>query len=127
MAKLVSVSWKSMGSGSPSRASRAARWSEGSSIQASPVWVEKNTSGPTLTKAGIVFNRPALNVFDLLGEPKLAIHPLFARSTFDFFAVHVVLQTPVESKFHGTVHAAFRPGCCSLCTIASTESSSTVT
>jgi len=32
-------------------------------------------------KAGIVFSRPALNVFDLLGEPKLALHPVFARSS----------------------------------------------
>jgi hypothetical protein len=38
------------GLGVLSRASRAARWSEGSSIQASPVWVEKNTSGRTVTK-----------------------------------------------------------------------------
>src|SRR5258707_3192532 len=38
----------------------------------------------------------------------LARHPLFARSTLDLFTVHVVLQTPVESSCHGTVHAAFR-------------------
>src|SRR5712671_7833327 len=37
------------GSGSPPAASLAASWSAGSSIQASPVSVEKNTSGPMVT------------------------------------------------------------------------------
>src|SRR5438552_16132382 len=49
MAKLVSDSSMWTGSGSPPTASLAASWSAGSSIQASPVSVEKNTSGPMRT------------------------------------------------------------------------------
>src|SRR6202795_2853771 len=49
MAELDSVSSMCTGSGSPPAASLAARWSARSSIQASPVSVEKNTSAPMET------------------------------------------------------------------------------
>src|SRR5262249_49880405 len=46
---------------------------------------------------------------DLLGETKLlTLYPLFPRPTLDLFTVHVVLQSPVASSSHGTIHAAFR-------------------
>src|SRR6201987_5566193 len=60
-------------------------------------------------KAGIIFSSPALNVVDLLGETKfLILYPLFPQSTLDLFTVHVVLQSPVASSSHGTIHAAFQ-------------------
>jgi hypothetical protein len=44
-------------------------------------------------KASVVFSRPVLNVFYLLGEEKvLALDPLFPWSALDLFAVHVVVQ-----------------------------------
>ena len=58
-------------------------------------------------KASVVFSRPVLNVFYLLGEAKvLALHPLFLWSSLDLFTVQVVLQIPVDSSSHGTVRKA---------------------
>src|SRR5262249_54628292 len=60
-------------------------------------------------KAGVICSGPALNVLDLLGEAKLlARHRLLCRSFLDLFTVHVVLQSPVESSSHGTIHEALR-------------------
>src|SRR5258707_10587763 len=96
IAKLVSLSWKSMGSGSPSRASRAASWSEGVQHPGISSFGRKEHQRAGGNKAGIVLSGPALNVLDLLGEVQLlSRHPLFARSTLDLFTVHVV-QVPME-------------------------------
>jgi hypothetical protein len=61
---------------------------EGSSIDASPVWVEKEHQRADGDKASVVFSRPALNVFYLLGEAKvLALRaPTRKRTAFGRFS-----------------------------------------
>src|SRR6516225_1092994 len=88
-----------IGSGSPSRASRAASWSEGSSSHASPDLLENRMSRPHRTRdqyrsahpvhASGVVGCPTLNVADFIGETKaLAIHHALARSTLDAGVCH---------------------------------------
>src|SRR6516165_2183875 len=116
-----------MGSGSPSRASRAARWSEGSNIQVSSLGRKEHQRADG-DEAGIVLSGAALNVLDLLGKTKLlTIDRLFPRSTLDLFTVHVLLQSRSRIKFPWNYSRSFSAGCCSLYTTASIESSSTVT
>lgn len=75
IAKLASLSLTWKGSGSPSRTSRAASQSEGSSSHASPDSVEIEDQQADDYDAPVVLGGPILNVANLVGEAKaLAIH-----------------------------------------------------
>src|SRR5258708_1133546 len=85
-----------IGSASPSRASRAARWSEGSRSHASPDLLENRMGLPMLITRPVV-GCSTLNVADLIGETEaLAVHHALARSTLD------------AGVCHGTFHQVVR-------------------
>src|ERR1700736_6628552 len=93
-----------------------------------PAWGRKEHQRADADQASVVFSRPALNIFYLLGEAKVfAFHPLFPWSSLDLFTVHVVLQIRSRVKFPWNCSKSSLLSCCSLDTTASIESSSTAT
>src|ERR1700724_2707906 len=103
MANVVSVSSMWIGSFSPSRASRAASRSAGSSSQASPVSVENRTQLTDGNDVAVVIGGPALNIAHLIGETKtLALDDPLARSTPDRFST----ASGPGGDCHGNLHPA---------------------
>src|ERR1700756_5193077 len=97
IAKVVSVSSMWIGSGSPSPASRAASWSEGSSSHAIARFAREQDELTDTDHASGVVGCPTLNVADFIGETKaLAVHHALARSTLD------------AGVCHGTFHQIIR-------------------
>src|SRR6202035_3284968 len=85
-----------IGSGPPSRASRAASWSEGSSSRIASFGREQDELTDADHPSGVV-GRAALNVADLTGETKaLAVHHALAESRLD------------AGVCHGTFHQVVR-------------------